>query len=42
MEDTRFIERGYEEFEVKLRGLGAKIERVSSEHDLQKARLKLA
>ena len=42
VEDTRFIERGYEEFEVKLRGLGAKIERVSSEHDLQKARLKLA
>ena len=42
VEDTRFIERGYEEFEVKLRGLGAKIERVSSEHDLQQARLKLA
>ena len=42
VEDTRFIERGYEEFEVKLRGLGAKIERVSSEHDLQKARLKQA
>jgi UDP-N-acetylglucosamine 1-carboxyvinyltransferase len=42
VEDTRFIERGYEEFEVKLRGLGARIERVSSEHDLQKARLKLA
>ena len=42
VEDTRFIERGYEEFEVKLRGLGAKIERISTEHDLQKARLKLA
>ena len=42
VEDTRFIERGYEEFEVKLRGLGAKIERVSTEHELQKARLKLA
>ena len=42
VEDTRFIERGYEEFEVKLRGLGAKIERVSSDHELQKARLKLA
>ena len=42
VEDTRFIERGYEEFEVKLRGLGAKIERVSTDHELQKARLKLA
>ncbi|MBR1471792.1 MAG: UDP-N-acetylglucosamine 1-carboxyvinyltransferase [Lachnospiraceae bacterium] len=42
VEDTRFIERGYEEFEVKLRGLGAKIERVSSEREMQKARLKLA
>ncbi len=42
VEDTRFIERGYEEFEVKLRGLGARIERVSSEQELKKARLKLA
>ncbi|MBR3306292.1 MAG: UDP-N-acetylglucosamine 1-carboxyvinyltransferase [Lachnospiraceae bacterium] len=42
IEDTRFIERGYEDFEIKLKGLGANIERVSTERDLRKARLKLA
>ena len=42
VEDTRFIERGYEDFELKLRGLGAKIERVSTDRELKKARLKLA
>ena len=41
-EDTRFIERGYEDFELKLKGLGAKIERVSTDRELKKARLKLA
>ena len=42
VEDTRFIERGYEDFELKLKGLGAKIERVSTDRELKKARLKLA
>ena len=42
VEDTRFIERGYEDFELKLKGLGARIEKVSSDRELQKARLKLA
>ncbi|MBR5422350.1 MAG: UDP-N-acetylglucosamine 1-carboxyvinyltransferase [Lachnospiraceae bacterium] len=42
IEDTRFIERGYEDFELKLKGLGAKIERVSTDRELKKARLKLA
>ena len=31
VEDTRFIERGYEDFELKLKGLGAKIEGMVKE-----------
>ena len=31
VDDIHFIERGYEEFETKLRALGAQIEKVSSE-----------
>ena len=42
VEDTRFVERGYEDFELKLKGLGARIEKVSTDRELQKARLKLA
>ncbi|MCR5249608.1 MAG: UDP-N-acetylglucosamine 1-carboxyvinyltransferase [Lachnospiraceae bacterium] len=42
IEDTRFIERGYEDFELKLRAIGAKIEKVSSDRELKKARLRLA
>ena len=38
IEDIKYIQRGYERFEEKLKGLGAQIERVSSDHDLQKAR----
>jgi len=40
IDDIRFIERGYEDFDLKLRGLGAQIEKVSSERELQKFRLK--
>ena len=40
VDDIVYIQRGYEKFEEKLRGLGAKIEKVSSEHDAQKFRLK--
>ncbi len=42
IEDTSFIERGYEAFEVKLKGIGAKIERISSDRDLTKYRLRFA
>ena len=42
IEDTSFIERGYEAFEVKLRELGAKIERISSDRDLTKFHLRFA
>ena len=40
VDDIKYIERGYEEFEVKLQSLGAVIERVSNDSELQKFRLK--
>ena len=41
VEDIVYIQRGYEEFHKKLQGLGAQIELVDSEHDLQKMKFKL-
>ena len=41
IEDIEYIQRGYEDFEGKLRGLGAMIERVDSEREASKARLKI-
>lgn len=41
IEDIEYIQRGYEDFEGKLRGLGAMIERVDSEREALKARLKI-
>lgn len=41
VEDIRYIERGYENFEEKLRALGAQIEKVDSEYDAQKFRLRI-
>ena len=42
IEDIKYIERGYEDFEVKLRGLGAQIEKVDEDKDIQKFKLKNA
>ena len=42
VEDIKYIERGYEDFDQKLRDLGAHIEKVESERDMQKFRLKNA
>lgn len=42
VDDIYYIQRGYEEFEVKLAALGAEIERVTSEKDLQKFILKVS
>lgn len=41
VDDIKFIERGYEDFHLKLRNLGAQIEKVNTERDLQKFRLKI-
>ena len=41
VEDVHFIERGYECFEEKLKSLGAMIERVREDKEIQKFRLKV-
>ena len=41
VEDIEYIERGYEEFDEKLRGLGAQIQKVDSEKESQKFRLRV-
>ena len=42
VDDIYYIERGYENFETKLSGLGAMIEKVSSEKEIQKFTLKVS
>lgn len=42
VDDIKYIERGYEDFHVKLRMLGAQIEKVESDRELQKFRLKIS
>lgn len=41
VDDIVYIQRGYENFEEKLRMLGAEIERVSSEKEIQKFKLRV-
>ena len=41
IDDIKYIERGYEDFHLKLQGLGAQIDKVSTERDLQKFKLKV-
>ena len=40
LDDIKYIERGYEDFHLKLQGLGAAMERVDSEREIQKFKLK--
>ena len=40
VDDIRYIERGYEDFHLKLQALGAQIELIETERDLQKFKLK--
>ena len=40
IDDVNFIERGYEDFPQKLQSLGAQIEKVNTERELKKFRLK--
>ena len=42
IDDIVYIQRGYERFEEKLRGLGAMIELVSTEKDVRKFKLKVS
>ena len=41
VEDIVYIERGYEDFDKKLRMLGAEIEKVTEEREIQKFRLRV-
>lgn len=36
IDDIYYIERGYEDFDIKLNGLGAQVKKVSSDRDLRK------
>ena len=42
IDDISYIQRGYENFDGKLRELGAQIERISTEKEAQKFRLKVS
>ncbi len=42
VEEIKYIERGYEDFDIKLRELGAQIEKVDDDRDVQKFKLKNA
>ena len=41
VDDIYYIERGYEAFDEKFRGIGGMMQKVSSEKEIQKFRLKL-
>lgn len=41
IDEIQYIERGYEDFHIKLQGLGAMIERVETERDYKKFKLKV-
>lgn len=42
VDDIYYIERGYESFDAKFRGLGGTIQKVSSEKEIQKFKLKIS
>ena len=41
VDDIKYIERGYEDFHIKLQNLGAQIEMVETDKDVQKFKLKV-
>ena len=41
IEDIQYIQRGYEDFEGKIRGLGGIIEKLDSDREIQKFKLKI-
>ena len=42
VDDIYYIERGYEDFDGKLRGIGGQIQKVTDEKELQKFILKVS
>lgn len=41
IDDIQYIERGYEDFDLKLQSLGAQIEKISTERELKKFKLRV-
>lgn len=41
VDDIKYVERGYENFHIKLQALGAQIDKVSADSDIRKFRLKV-
>ena len=41
VDDIKYIARGYEDFHIKLQNLGAQIELVETDKDIQKFKLKV-
>lgn len=41
IDEIQYIQRGYEDFELKLKGLGAQIEKVETEREIQKFKFKV-
>lgn len=41
VDDIKYIQRGYEDFHIKLQGLGAQIDLVTTDRELQKFKLKV-
>ena len=41
VDNIKYIERGYEDFHIKLQNLGAQIELVEAEKDIQRFKLKV-
>ena len=41
IDDIVYIQRGYEDFDIKLQELGGQIEKVSDEREIQKFRLRV-
>ena len=42
VDDIFYIERGYEDFDSKLRNLGAQIEKVSDEKEIRKFKMRVS
>lgn len=42
VDDIFYIERGYEDFDIKLRNLGAQIEKVSDEKEIRKFKMRVS
>ena len=42
IDDIQYIERGYEDFDLKLQSLGAQIEKVTTDREVKKFKFKVS